>query len=68
VEEGPSVTYPAADLENMKEVLKKDKFMKDVYQKELGKDFKSFSDGVCIGEVRYPPYAPMTPFEGDENV
>lgn len=57
-----------ADEENLREVNEQDTYMKDVYQKELGKDFKSFSDGVCTGEVRYPPYAPITPFEGDENV
>ena len=36
MEEGPAVTYPAPDLENLKEVTKQDKYMKDVYQKELG--------------------------------
>jgi hypothetical protein len=40
-----------ADEENLKEVNEQDTYMKDVYQKELGKDFKSFSDGVCTGEV-----------------
>ena len=62
MEEGPSVTYPAPDLENMKEVLKKDKFMKDVYETELGDDFKSFEDGVAVGEIREVPLAPMSPF------
>ena len=63
MEEGPAVTYPAPDLENLKEVAEQDKFMKDVYQKELGKDFKAFSNGVCTGEVRYPPLGPMSPYE-----
>ena len=50
------------DEENMKEVLKKDKFMKEVYQNELGEDFESFENGVAIGEVRHPPLASMGPF------
>jgi hypothetical protein len=68
VEEGPAVTYPAPDLENMKETMKQDKFMKKVYQKELGEDFESLKDGVCTGEVRHAPLASMMPFEGEENV
>jgi hypothetical protein len=50
------------DEENMEEVLKKDKFMKEVYQNELGEDFESFENGVAIGEVRHPPLASMGPF------
>jgi hypothetical protein len=52
VEDGPSKTYPAPDLENMKEVIKKDRYMKEVYQRELGEDFESFKNGVCTGEAR----------------
>ena len=40
-----------ADEENLREVNEQDTYMKDVYQKELGKAFKSFSDGVCTGEA-----------------
>ena len=68
MEEGPAVTYPAPDLEHLREVRKKDKFMKNVYQKELGEDFKSLKDGVCTGEVRHPPLGPMSPFEEKEDV
>ena len=50
------------DEENMEEVLKKDKFMKEVYQNELGEDFESFENGVAIGEVIHPPLASMGPF------
>jgi hypothetical protein len=50
------------DEENMEEVLKQDKFMKQVYQNELGEDFESFENGVAIGEVRHPPLASMGPF------
>ncbi len=63
MEEGPTVTYPAPDLENLKEVTKQDKYMKDVYQKELGDDFKSYNNGVCTGEVRNPPLGAMSPYE-----
>ena len=56
------------DEGNLKEVTQQDKFMKDVYQKELGKDFKSFNNGVCTGEVRYPPLAAMSPFEEKKDV
>ena len=63
MQEGPKVTIPAPDPENMKEVLKQDKFMKQVYQNELGDTFQSFSDGVAIGEIRTTPLAPMSPFE-----
>ena len=61
------------DEGNLKEVLKKDRFMRKVYQSELGKDFQSFEDGVAVGEIRYPPLAPMSPFEpvpdkGEEDV
>ena len=31
------------DEGNLKEVTEQDKFMKDVYQKELGKDFKWYN-------------------------
>ena len=51
------------DEGNLKEVLKKDNFMKKVYQSELGEDFQSFEDGVAVGEIRHPPLAPMSPFE-----
>ena len=51
------------DEGNLKEVTEQDKFMKDVYQRELGKDFKSFNNGICTGEVRYPPLGAMSPFE-----
>jgi len=75
MEEGPAVTYPAPDLENMEEVLKKDNFMKKVYQSELGEDFESFENGVAIGEIRNSPLAPMSPFnhgpwpkKGEEDV
>ena len=73
VEEGPSRTYP--DLENMRATIKKDKFMKEVYQSELGEDFQSMEDGVAIGEIRPVPMAAMSPFEpgpwpdkGEEDV
>jgi hypothetical protein len=76
VEEGPAITYPAPDLEHMKEVAKKDKFMKKVYQNELGEDFESFENGIAIGEIRHSPTAPMSPFtsspwpakKGEEDV
>ena len=50
------------DVENMEEVLKKDDFMKKVYQSELGEDFESFENGVAVGEIRNVPLAPMSPF------
>ena len=53
------------DEENMEEVLKQDKFMKEVYQNELGEDFESFENGVAIGQMRHPPLAPMSPFTSD---
>ncbi len=63
------------DEENMEEVLKQDKFMKQVYQNELGEDFESFENGVAIGEIRHSPLAPMSPFtsgpwpkKGEEDV
>ena len=63
------------DVENMEEVLKKDDFMKKVYQNELGEDFESFENGVAIGEIRHSPTAPMSPFtsgpwpdKGEEDV
>ena len=71
MEEDPGKTYPAAsvpDLENMEETFKRDQEMKDVYQRELGKDFKSFNNGVCTGEVRYPPLGAMSPYEEKKDV
>ena len=63
------------DEGNLKEVLKKDNFMRKVYESELGEDFQSFEDGVAIGEIRPVPLAPMSPFEpgpwpdkGEEDV
>jgi len=63
------------DVENMEEVLKKDNFMKKVYQSELGDDFESFENGVAVGEIRNVPLAPMSPFtagpwpdEGEKDV
>ena len=63
------------DEGNLKEVLKKDDFMRKVYESELGEDFQSFEDGVAVGEIRHPPLAPMSPFtagpwpdEGEEDV
>ena len=50
------------DEGNLKEVLKKDNFMRKVYESELGEDFQSFEDGVAVGEIRHPPLAPMSPF------
>ena len=52
MEEGPSKTYPAPDLENLEDVIKHDKLMREVYRKELGKDFESLKDGVCTGYVQ----------------
>jgi hypothetical protein len=54
------------DEENMEEVLKQDKFMKQVYQNELGEDFESFENGVAIGQMRHPPLAPMSPFTDEQ--
>ena len=51
MEEGPAVTYPAPDLENLEDVIKHDKFMREVYRKELGKDFESFDGGICTGKT-----------------
>ena len=75
MDEGPSITYPAPDEMNMRDTLKKDKFMKEVYQSELGEDFQSMEDGVAIGEIRPAPMAAMSPFEpgpwpdkGEEDV
>jgi hypothetical protein len=75
MDEGPSITYPAPDEMNMRDTLKKDKFMKEVYQSELGEDFQSFENGVAVGEIRHPPMAAMSPFEpgpwpdkGEEDV
>ena len=75
MEEGPAVTYPAPDLENMKETIKRDKFMKKVYLNELGEDFESFENGIAVGEIRHSPLAPMSPFtsnpwpkKGEEDV
>ena len=63
------------DEGNLKEVLKKDNFMRKVYESELGEDFQSFEDGVAVGEIRHSPLAPMSPFEpgpwpdkGEEDV
>ena len=63
------------DEGNLKEVLKKDNFMKKVYKSEFGEDFESFEDGVAIGEIRHAPLAPMSPFtsgpwpdKGEEDV
>jgi hypothetical protein len=39
------------DEGNLEEVLKQDKFMKEVYKKELGKDFESYENGVCTGNT-----------------
>ena len=50
------------DEGNLKEVLKKDNFMRKVYKSEFGEDFESFEDGVAVGEIRHPPLAPMSPF------
>ena len=52
------------DEGNLKEVLKKDNFMRKVYESELGEDFQSFEDGVAVGEIRpIPiPLASMSPF------
>ena len=75
MEEGPSKTYPAPDKMNMIATLKKDKFMKEVYQNELGEDFQAMEDGVAIGEIRPAPMSAMSPFEpgpwpdkGEEDV
>ncbi len=70
MEDGPSKTYPAPDLENMKEVIKKDRYMKEVYQRELGEDFESFKNGVCTGEVRsgvMHPFDPTLPWPKREK-
>lgn len=74
MEEGPSKTYPAADLQNLEEVIKQDRFMEKVYKSELGDDFESFENGVAVGEIRNVPLAPMSPFtagpwpdEGEEE-
>ena len=75
MEEGPSKTYPAADLQNLEDVIKQDRFMEKVYKSELGDDFESFENGVAVGEIRNVPLAPMSPFEpgpwpdkGEEDV
>ena len=76
MEEGPSKTYPAADLQNLEDVIKQDRFMEKVYKSELGDDSESFENGVAVGEIRRDtPLAPMSPFtagpwpdEGDEDV
>ena len=41
------MSYP-----NLEDVIKHDKFMREVYRKELGKDFESLKDGVCTGYVQ----------------
>ena len=64
MEEDPSKTYPAADLQNLEEVIKQDRFMEKVYKSELGDDFESFENGVAVGEIRHPPLGPMSPFTG----
>lgn len=51
MEEGPSKTYPAPDLENLEDVIKHDKFMREVYRKELGNLFESLKDGICTGNT-----------------
>ena len=63
------------DEGNLKEVLKKDNFMKKVYKSEFGEDFESFEDGVAVGEIRHPPLMAMSPFtpgpwpeKGEEDV
>jgi hypothetical protein len=53
------------DEGNLKEVLKQDKIMKDIYQNELGEDFESFENGVAIGQIRHTPLAPMSPFQNN---
>ena len=75
MEEGPSKTYPAADLQNLEDVIKQDRFMEKVYKSELGDDFESFENGVAVGEIRNVPLAPMSTFtagpwpdEGEEDV
>ena len=61
MQEGPKVTVPSADPENMKEVNRQDKFMKDVYQQEMGEIFESFNDGVATGEQRMGSTSPFDP-------
>ena len=39
------------DEENLKDVVKQDSFMKEVYKKELGDNFESYTNGVCTGMV-----------------
>jgi hypothetical protein len=39
------------DEGNLEEVVKQDKFMKEVYKKELGDLFESFENGVCTGNT-----------------
>jgi hypothetical protein len=43
------------DEGNLEEILKQDKFMKEIYKNELGDDFESFENGVAIGKMRHPP-------------
>ena len=38
------------DEGNLEEVVKQDKFMKEVYKKELGDSFESYDNGVCTGK------------------
>jgi|TARA_B100000795_G_scaffold226939_1_gene183115 hypothetical protein len=61
MQEGPKVTTPSADPENLEEVNKHDAFMKDAYQKEMGDTFESFSDGVVTGEQRIGSMHPFDP-------
>jgi hypothetical protein len=51
MEDGPAVTQPYPDPENIKEVIKNDKFMKETYQNELGTMFETFQDGVVTGNT-----------------
>jgi len=43
-----------------------EEFMKEVYEKELGKDLVGVNGGVAIGETILPPKPPISPLNNKD--
>ena len=43
-----------------------EEFMKEVYEKELGKDLVGVNGGVAIGETILPPKPPIPPLKNKD--